>query len=65
MGDYTVLSLFRQELTSQVNNLKQSLALLKVEQFSPQVWEEAVKSTQIIWGIARLVEIEPAANLAH
>lgn len=65
MSNYTIWSLFSSEVETQVTNLKQSLSLLKTQPSSTYVLEQATQSAHIIWGVTRIVEIEPATKLAE
>jgi len=65
MSNYTIWSLFCSEVETQVTNLKQSLSLLKTQPSSTYVVEQATQSAHIIWGVTRIVEIEPATKLAE
>lgn len=64
MGDYSMLDLFRQEVETQVTNLKQSLSILKRQPSLGSELEAATRSLHAIAGSAQMVELEAAANLA-
>ena len=65
MRDYSMLDLFRQEVETQVTNLKQSLSILKRQPSLVSELESATRSLHAIAGSAQIVEIEAAANLAE
>ncbi len=65
MRDYSMLDLFRQEVETQVTNLKQSLSILKRQPSLVSELEAATQSLHAIAGSAQIVEIEAAANLAQ
>ena len=64
MGEYSMLDLFRQEVETQVESLKQSLAILQQQPNLAREQDAAVRSLHQIVGSAQIVEIEAAANLA-
>lgn len=64
MRDYSMLDLFRQEVETQVTNLKQSLSILKQQPSSNSELESATRSLHAIAGSAQIVEIDAAADLA-
>lgn len=64
MGDYSMLDLFRQEVETQVTNLKQSLSILKRQPSLTSELETATRSLHAIAGSAQMVELEAAASLA-
>lgn len=64
MRDYSMLDLFRQEVETQVTNLKQSLSILKQQPSSNSELESATRSLHAIAGSAQIVEIDAAAQLA-
>ncbi len=59
-----MLDLFRQEVETQVTNLKQSLLILKRQPSLKSELEAAVRSLHALAGSAQIVEIEAAAGLA-
>jgi len=65
MRDYSMLDLFRQEVETQVTNLKQSLSILKQQPSPVSELEAATRSLHAIAGSAQIVELEAAANLAQ
>jgi two-component system, chemotaxis family, sensor histidine kinase and response regulator WspE len=65
MNDYNLLDLFRREIETQVDILKESLATLKTQPSSMTDLERATQAVHSIWGSARLVDREVAANLAQ
>jgi two-component system, chemotaxis family, sensor histidine kinase and response regulator WspE len=65
MQDYSMLDLFRQEVATQVTNLRQSLAILKQQPSLVNELDAALRSLHSITGSAQLVEIDAAANLAQ
>lgn len=64
MRDYSMLDLFRQEVETQVTNLKQSLLILKRQPSLKSELEAAMRSLHALVGSAQIVEIEAAAELA-
>jgi two-component system sensor histidine kinase and response regulator WspE len=64
MRDYSMLELFRQEVETQVTNLKQSLSILKRQPSPVSELEAATRALHAIAASAQIVEIEVAANLA-
>jgi len=64
MHDYSMLDLFRQEVGTQVTNLKQSLSILKRQPSLYSELEAANRSLHRIVGSAQIVDIEDAAKLA-
>lgn len=64
MGDYSMLDLFRQEVETQVTNLKQSLSILKRQPSLTSELETATRSLHAIAGSAQIIELEAAASLA-
>lgn len=65
MSDYSKLDLFRREVDTHVDRLKQVLGALKAQSFTPADRERAVQSAHILWGTACLIELESAADLAR
>jgi two-component system, chemotaxis family, sensor histidine kinase and response regulator WspE len=65
MNDYNLLDLFRREIETQVEILKESLATLKNQPSSITDLERATQAVHSIWGSARLLDREVAANLAQ
>ncbi len=65
MNDYNLLDLFCQEIETQVSILKESLNTLRTQPSSLTDLEHATQSVHSIWGSAKLVEREAAANLAQ
>ncbi len=59
-----MLDLFRQEVETQVTNLKQTLSILKQQPTMQSELEAANRSLHRIVGSAQIVEMEVAANLA-
>ena len=64
MRDYSMLDLFRQEVETQVTNLKQSLSILKRQPSLVSELEAATRSLHAIASAAQIVELEAAAALA-
>jgi two-component system sensor histidine kinase and response regulator WspE len=64
IGDYSMLDLFRQEVETQVTNLKQSLSILKRQPSLGSELETATRSLHAIAGSAQIIELEAAASLA-
>ncbi len=64
MGDYSMLDLFRQEVATQVANLKQSLSILKQQPLDVREIEAALRYLHAIAGSAQIVEVDAVANLA-
>ncbi len=64
MRDYSMLDLFRQEVETQVTNLKQSLSILKQQPSLNSELESATRALHAIAGSAQIVEIDAAAKLA-
>ncbi|MEH2361185.1 hybrid sensor histidine kinase/response regulator [Nostoc sp.] len=65
MNDYNLLDLFCQEIETQVSILKESLTTLRTQPSSLTDLEQATKAVHSIWGSAKFVEREAAANLAQ
>jgi two-component system, chemotaxis family, sensor histidine kinase and response regulator WspE len=65
MQDYSMLDLFRQEVATQVANLRQSLSILKRQPSLANELDAAIRSLHSIAGSAQLVEIDATANLAQ
>jgi two-component system, chemotaxis family, sensor histidine kinase and response regulator WspE len=65
MQDYSMLDLFRQEVATQVANLRQSLSILKRQPSLVNELDVAMRSLHSIAGSAQLVEIDATANLAQ
>jgi two-component system sensor histidine kinase and response regulator WspE len=65
MNNYNLLDLFCQEIETQVSILKASLTALKTQPSSLTELEQATQAVHSIWGSAKLVEREAAANLAQ
>lgn len=65
MNNYNLLDLFCQEIETQVSILKESLTTLRTHPSSLTDLEQATQSVHSIWGSAKLVEREAAANLAQ
>lgn len=65
MRDYSMLDLFRQEVETQVTNLKQSLLILKRQPSLKSELEAAMRSLHVLAGSAQLVELEAAADWAR
>ncbi|MCW5317205.1 response regulator [Nostoc sp. KVJ3] len=65
MNNYNLLDLFCQEIETQVSILKESLNTLRTQPSSLTDLEQATQSVHSIWGSAKLVEREAAANLAQ
>lgn len=65
MNNYNLLDLFAQEMETQVSILKASLTALKPQPSSLRELESATQAVHSIWGSAKLVEREAAANLAQ
>lgn len=65
MNDYNLLDLFCQEIETQVSILKESLTTLRTQPSSITDLEHATHAVHSIWGSAKLVEREAAANLAQ
>jgi two-component system, chemotaxis family, sensor histidine kinase and response regulator WspE len=65
MNDYNLLDLFRREIETQVGILTESLTVLKTQPDSMTDLEQATQAVHSIWGSARLVDREVAANLAQ
>ena len=64
MRDYSMLDLFRQEVSTQVTNLKKSLSILQRQPLLVSEIEAATRSLHTIAGAAQMVEMEAATNLA-
>lgn len=64
MRDYSMLDLFRQEVETQVTNLKQSLSILKRQPSLVGELDTAMRSLHAIAGAASMVDLEAAAKLA-
>jgi two-component system, chemotaxis family, sensor histidine kinase and response regulator WspE len=65
MQDYSMLELFRQEVTTQVTNLRQSLLILKRQPSLINELDAALRSLHAISGSAQLVDVEAAAKLSE
>ncbi len=65
MAEYSKLDLFRREVDTQVATLRELLPFLKHQPIPANRLDQAVRSTHAIWGMARLVELEEAADLAQ
>jgi two-component system sensor histidine kinase and response regulator WspE len=65
MNNYNILDLFCHEIETQVSILKESLTRLRTQPSSLTDLEQATQSVHSIWGSAKLVEREAAANLAQ
>jgi len=65
MRDYSMLDLFRQEVETQVTNLKQSLSILKRQKSSSGELEAATRSLHMITAAAQMLEFEAVASLAQ
>lgn len=65
MNNYNLLDLFAQEMETQVSILKESLIALKTQPSSLRELESATQAVHSIWGSAKLVEREAAANLTQ
>jgi two-component system, chemotaxis family, sensor histidine kinase and response regulator WspE len=65
MQDYSMLDLFRQEVATQVANLRQSLSILRRQPSLVNELDAAMRSLHSIAGSAQLVEIDATANLAQ
>ena len=65
MNDYNLLDLFRKEIETQVSSLKESLNKLNKQPSSITDLEQATIAVHSIWGSARLVDREKAADLAQ
>ena len=57
IGDYSMLDLFRQEVETQVTNLKQSLSILKRQPSLGSELETATRSLHAIAGSAQIIEL--------
>lgn len=64
MRDYSMLDLFRQEVETQVTNLKQSLSILKRQPSLVGELDTALRSLHAIAGAGSIVDLEAAAKLA-
>lgn len=64
MSDYSMLDLFRQEVETQVTNLKHSLSILQSQPSQERELDAATRSLHAIAGAAQMVEVEAAAGLA-
>lgn len=64
MSEYSKLDLFRREVDIQVAILKQILPVIQTQPAATEL-DQAARSTHSLWGAARLVELEAAANLAQ
>jgi two-component system, chemotaxis family, sensor histidine kinase and response regulator WspE len=64
MQDYSMLDLFRQEVATQVTNLRQSLSLLKRQPSLVTELDAAMRSLHSIAGASQLVEVDTTAKLA-
>jgi two-component system, chemotaxis family, sensor histidine kinase and response regulator WspE len=65
MQDYSMLDLFRQEVATQVANLRQSLSILRRQPSLVNELDVAMRSLHSIAGSAQLVEIDAVANLTQ
>lgn len=65
MINYTILELFRQEVETNVNTIKQCLSVLKNQPFSENEIDQAIQAAHSLWGTTRIVEMEAASNLVQ
>ncbi len=65
MSEYSMRDLFRQETNTQVESLRQSIAVLKDQPTTTSELESAIRALQTIEGVARLVDLDAPARLAE
>ena len=65
MSNDSKLDLFRREVDIHIDRLKQIVGAMRAKSFTPADRERAIQSAHILWGTARLIELESAANLAQ
>jgi two-component system sensor histidine kinase and response regulator WspE len=63
--DLSTLDLFRLEVAAQAAVLEEGLLALETQPQSPQVWESLMRAAHSVKGVARIVEIDAAVQLAH
>ncbi|MUG96689.1 response regulator, partial [Scytonema sp. UIC 10036] len=64
-NEYSIIDLFRQEIQTQVTTFREALGVLRTQPFSMTELEQATQAAHSVWGIARLVDLEVASNLAE
>jgi two-component system, chemotaxis family, sensor histidine kinase and response regulator WspE len=64
MSEYSKLDLFRREVDTQVAILKQLLPVIKTQP-GPTELDQSLRACHSLWGTAKLLDLEAAANLAQ
>jgi two-component system sensor histidine kinase and response regulator WspE len=65
LGGFSMMELFREEIRSLVATLSEGLLALEHEPANPRVIEPLMRAAHSIKGAARIVQVEPAVQLAH